>query len=92
MTTKELLEENEIEDGVLYFNEPEFPDSIIGTTFDTPARVVYDYDKMVEEYMKKFDATAEDAADFICYNCERTAEYMGDKAPIIVYPLRFRGD
>lgn len=88
MTTKELLEENEIEDGTLYFSEPEFADSIIDTTFDSPARVVYDYDMMIEEYMKKYDATAEDAEDFVCYNCVRMAEQLGANAPIIMYPIR----
>ena len=57
MTTKELLEENEVEDGVVYLDNPEFPDSIIGTTFDIPCRVVYDYNLMIEEYVKKYNVT-----------------------------------
>ena len=88
MTAKERLEENEIEDGVLYFDDPEFVDSMIGTTFDTPARVVYDYDLMVDEYAKKHGVSQEDAADYVSYNCIRLAGYLGDKAPIIMFPLR----
>ena len=87
MTTKERLEENEVEDGVVYFDKPEFPDSIIGTTFDDPARVVYDYNLMIEEYSRKHGVTTEEAADYISCNCLRSAPYLGSSAPIIMYPL-----
>lgn len=87
MTTKERLEENEVEDGAVYFDHPEFQDPIIGTTFDVPARVVYDYNLMIEEYSRKQGVTTEEAADFISYNCARSASYLGSSAPIIVFTL-----
>lgn len=86
-TAKERLEDNDIEDGVVYFDEPAFVESIIGTTFEEETRVVYDYNVMVEEYAKYHDITREDAADYINYNCIRSASYLGSKAPIIMYPL-----
>ena len=66
------------------FDNPSFDTAIIGTTED--GRVVYSFEKMVEELMSKEEMpmTAEEAEDFICCNTVRSIPYI-DNAPIIVY-------
>ena len=72
-----------LEDAVV-FDNPSFNTAIIGTTED--GRVVYSFEKMVDELMSKEEIpmTAEEAEDFICCNTVRSLSYI-DNAPIIVY-------
>ena len=62
-----------------------YDNSIIGVTTD--GRVVYDYDKMVEELMRDEEWDYEEAADWIDYNTIRSLDYAGAYAPIIMYRL-----
>ena len=73
------------EDGLIVFTDPDFDSAIIGATTD--GRVVYDYDKMVENLMESDRMTQDDAADYISYNTIRSIPYMGQKAPVIMYSL-----
>lgn len=79
---------------MLLFDNPSFDGSIIGTSTDGAA--VYEYTKMVEEYIRDEYGTTEptleqeiDTVDFIGYNVIRSLPYMASvgTVPIIVYPL-----
>lgn len=62
-----------------------FDDAIIG--IDTDERVIYDYDLMCKALMNRDGMDYEEATEFIDYNSIRALPYMGDKAPIIMYPF-----
>ena len=59
--------------------------SIIGVTTDD--RVVYSYDKMVEELMQDEEWSYEYAVDWIDYNTIRALPYAGPNGPIIMYNI-----
>lgn len=62
-----------------------YDNAIVGVTTD--GRVVYDYDKMIEELMQDEEWSYEDAAEWIDYNTIRSLPYAGPGAPIIMYRL-----
>ena len=66
------------------FETPDYDSAIIGV--DTNDRVVYDYEKMVEDLMKDGNMTYEDAVDFIEYNTIRAMPYH-PQGPIVVHPI-----
>ena len=69
-----------------FFINPSFLSAIVGLTDDD--RLVYDYDKMIAAAIEENpDWTEEDAIEWIDFNTLRTVPYMGNKAPIIVFPL-----
>ena len=84
MSVEERLLNAECED-TSYFINPDYEDAVIGITDD--GRLVYDFDKMVEHLMKNYDWSNIEAIEWIEYNVIRSIPYMGDKSPIIVYPL-----
>lgn len=62
-----------------------FCESIVWITLSQEPRLVYDYDKMVEEFAKENHTSEDDACDFICYNTLRSLDYMNSKeAPIVI--------
>ena len=67
------------------FTNPSFDNSIVGISSDD--RVIYDYDKMVIEYTIANSVSEEEAMEFIDYNTIRALDYMGEKAPIVMYTL-----
>ena len=62
-----------------------YDNSIVGVTTD--GRVVYDYDKMIEELMQDEEWSYEDAVEWIEYNTVRSLPYGGPSAPIIMYSI-----
>lgn len=62
-----------------------YDNAIIGITTD--GRVVYDYDKMIEELMQDEEWSYEEAAEWIDYNTIRALPYAGPCGPIIMYGL-----
>lgn len=62
-----------------------YDDALVGVSED--GRAVYDYEKMVKWLMKTQDFSETDAIEWIDYNTIRALPYMGEKAPIIMYPL-----
>jgi hypothetical protein len=66
----------------IVLDNPSFDNSIIGVASGS-GRVIYSYDKMVEEYMKDNNARDIDAIDWIEYNTIRALSYIGENAPII---------
>ena len=70
---------------VAYLTNYSYDDALIGVSEDN--RAVYDYDKMVEWLVKEESWTELEAIEWIDYNTIRALPYMGDKAPIIMYPI-----
>ena len=64
-----------------------YDDALIGVSED--GRAIYDFEKMVDWLMKEEDWTDEEAVEWIEYNTIRALHYMGDGAPIIMYPLEY---
>lgn len=73
---------NEAEETSILLENPSFDKSIVGITDDY--RLVYDYDKMVEELAREDKIDPMEAEDFISYDTMRAIPYMGEKAPIIL--------
>ena len=81
---EELLLENGYE-GVKYLTDFSYDTALIGVS-DTGC-TVYDYGKMVEWLMTTQGFNDTEAVEWVDYNTVRALPYMGDGAPIIVYPL-----
>ena len=75
----------ELPEDAIVFDNMSYDGSIVGVTTD--GRVVYDYDKMVEELMEDEGWSYEDSAEWICYNTIRALPYSGENAPIIMYRI-----
>ena len=76
---------SELPEDAIVFDNMSYDSSIIGVTTD--GRVVYDYDKMIEELMQDEEWSYEEAAEWIDYKTIRALPYAGDNAPIIMYSL-----
>jgi hypothetical protein len=63
-----------------------YDNSIIGVSID--GRVIYSFDKMVEELIQDNGWTPVDAVEWIEYNTIRALPYMGENAPIICEELK----
>lgn len=78
---------DELPEDAIVFDNMSYDGSIVGVTTD--GRVVYDYDKMVEELMQDEEWSYEDAAEWIDYNTIRALPYAGENGPIIMYPIQY---
>lgn len=76
---------DELPEDAIVFDNMSYDNSIVGVTTDN--RVVYDYNKMVEELMEDGEWSCEDAMEWIDYNTIRSLPYAGEYAPIIMYSL-----
>ena len=85
MTAAEKILDAGYEDVLLLANYS-YDDALVGVTED--GRAVYDYDRMVAWLVETEGFTELDAIEWIDYNTIRALPYMGDKAPLIMYPLR----
>ena len=74
-------EENNLQ--IKLFDNPSFPNSIIGLTQDY--RAVYDMELMIADLMAEDNMDYTDALDFIEYNTLRALPYAGSDAPIVLY-------
>lgn len=84
MTAEERILYAGYED-VIVFKNYSYDDALIGVSEDN--RAVYDFEKMVEWLMKEEGFTSEEAVDYICYNTIRALPYIGEQAPIVMYPI-----
>ena len=75
----------ELPEDAIVFDNMSYDGSIIGVTTD--GRVVYDYDKMIEELMQDEEWSYEDAIEWIEYNTIRALPYAGPNGPIIMYTI-----
>lgn len=69
------------------FDNPSYPNSIIGLTIDN--RAIYDMEQMIVDLMEEGKISYIDALEFIEYNTIRALPYMGGDAPIILYTKGF---
>lgn len=76
---------DELPEDAIVFDNMSYDGSIIGVTTDD--RVVYSYDKMVEELMQDEEWSYEDAVEWIDYNTIKALPYAGENAPIIMYNI-----
>ena len=76
---------DELPENAIVFDNMSYDGSIIGVTTDD--RVVYSYDKMVEELMQDEEWSYEDAVEWIDYNTIRALPYAGPNGPIIMYNI-----
>ena len=76
---------DELPEDAIVFDNMSYDGSIVGVTTD--GRVVYDYDKMVEELMEDEEWTYEEAVEWIDYNTIRALPYAGENGPIIMYSI-----
>ena len=76
----------ELPEDTIIFDNMSYDGSIVGVTTD--GRVVYDYDKMVEELMQDEKWSYEDAVEWIDYNTIRALPYAGGNGPIIMYSIQ----
>lgn len=83
MTNHSLREE--LPEEAIIFTDASYDESIIGVTTDN--RIVYSYERMVEEFMNDNNCSIEEAIDWIDYNSIRALSYCGDNAPIIMYQI-----
>jgi hypothetical protein len=76
---------SELPEDALVFDNLAYDKAIIGITTDD--RVVYDYDKMVEDLVVNEDFTLEEAIEWIDYNTIGILPYSEDNRPIVMYPI-----
>lgn len=74
------------------FNCPSYDNSIVGYTSD--GAVVYDYERMILEYMSENQCSRIEAIEFIDYNTIRSIPYMHRNMipPVIMYPCELEED
>ena len=77
---RELLPEDSI-----VFDNSSLDGSIIGYTDE--GNVVYDFDKMIEEYAEDNSCSIETAFEWITYNTMGALPYSPEPKPIIMYRL-----
>lgn len=75
--------------GAIVFDNASYDNSIIGVTLD--GRVIYSYERMVNEFMEDEQCSMEDAIDWINYNTLRSLPYAGSKAPVVVSAMVWEG-
>ena len=85
MDAEQRLLDNGYE-GIKFFTDFSYDTALIGVSADD--RAVYDYDKMVDWLVENADFTPEEAMEWIDYNTVRALPYLGEDAPVIVYPLK----
>ena len=72
-------------DDIIYLTNYSYDDALIGVSDD--GRAIYDYNKMVEWLVVEESFSVEEAMEWIDYNTIRALPYMGERAPIIMYPI-----
>lgn len=67
------------------FDCPDYDNAIVGVSED--GRVIYDYDLMVEDLIKKDNIEAMEAIEFIEYNTIGALPSAGPHGPIIMHRI-----
>lgn len=87
MTNRErLIEEFDVADEAVFFEEPDYDSAIVGYDFNSE-RVIYDYELMIRHLIENDDMDDEEAVDFLSYNTIRSLSYAGEHSPIIMMSL-----
>lgn len=77
-----LIEDRGIEEDVILLENHTYDNSIVGITED--GRLIYDFEKMVQEFMEDEGCDELEAIEWLEYNTLRSLPYMGERAPIIL--------
>jgi len=87
MITRETLDEHLTEMGESTLLMDGFDEACIGFSrrINEPLLAVYSYDKMVDILVERDGMDAEEAMEFIDYNC--VGAWIGEQTPIIVMSL-----
>ena len=72
-------------ENVKYLVNESYDDALIGVSEN--GRAIYDFDKMIDWLVDKYNWTDEEAIEWIECNTLRALPYMGEDAPIIMYNL-----
>lgn len=72
-------------EGVKYLVDESYDDALIGVSEDD--RAIYDFGLMIEWLMNKYDWSETESIEWIEVNTLRALPYMGEGAPIIMFPL-----
>ena len=72
-------------ENVVYLVDYSYDDALIGVSEDN--RAIYDFTKMIEWLVFNEGFEPSEAIEWIEYNTIRALPYMGNDAPIIMYPL-----
>ena len=80
MAVNKEIRANIPEDSIV-FDNASFDNSIIGVSAD--GRVIYSFNKMIEEFMSDENVSEMEAVEWIEYNTMRALPYIGVNAPII---------
>ena len=72
-------------EGIKYLPDYSYDDALIGVSHD--GRAIYDYEKMIEWLMNEEGWSDDECVEWIEVNTLRSLPYMGNDAPIIMYPL-----
>ena len=75
----------QLPEGVIVFEDHAYDNAIIGISSDE--RVIYSYNKMIEELIQDDGMSYEDAVEWIDYNTIRALPYAGEKAPIVMFDI-----
>ena len=78
----DYIADMQFDEETLILDNHAYDKSIIGITND--GVLIYDYNKMIKEFMKDEDCDTLEAIDWIEYNTMRALPYMGERKPIIV--------
>lgn len=81
-----MVEDQGTEEEVLILDNHAYDKSVVGITED--GRLVYDFNKMVEEFMEDEHCDEIEAIEWLEYNTLRALPYMGERAPIIITESR----
>jgi hypothetical protein len=73
-------------DESIVFENPDYDSAIVGYDAND-YRIIYDYQKMIEDLIETNGMSYEDAVEFIEYNTLRSIPYAGDKAPIVMHNM-----
>lgn len=70
-------------EGVILFNNPAFDNSIVGLSITTH-QAIYDYSKMVQEFISDNGCTEQESIDWIDYNTLGAVSCMSAGHPIVM--------
>ena len=76
------IEEEGVEEDVLLLENHTFDNSVVGISVE--GRLVYDFNKMIEEFCEDEGCDELEALEWLEYNTLRALPYMGPRRPIII--------
>ena len=83
------MRQDDLYDNYVRFVNPSFDKAIIGVSHDN--RLIYDYELMIEDYMKQHNCDSEEAIEWIEFNTIRSLPYV-ENSPIIMSERVYQND